>query len=132
VKLTKRQLAARFLDALEVGTAPLAPLAAGLVAVAVQAGYTSDDLASLVAAVETQLQTRYASAEIQLTTARVLPAKTLRDIAAQVAVAAGLRHHSYTHHVDRSLLGGFEARAGDVRLRDSIRSNLEALEVRHG
>lgn len=130
MKITKRQLAARFVDALD--TAPVADLATALVAVAVTAGYDHDDLAALIAAVEQELQTRFNWGEVQLTTAHVLSAEALQTLAARVADSAGLKRFSYTHSVNAALLGGFDAQAGDLAFHASIRDELAPLEARHG
>jgi F0F1-type ATP synthase delta subunit len=130
MKITKRQLAARFVDALD--TAPASDLATAAVEVAVAAGYDHDDLAELVGAVLLELQTRFGAAEVRLTTAHTLPADALEALAAKVAAAADLKHFSYTHTVNPDLLGGFEAQAGDLAFHTSIRDNLATFEVNHG
>ena len=130
MKLTKRQLAARFVDA--VDSTPAAPLAVAAVEIAVAAGYDHDDLLALVAAVQQELQARYGIAEIQLTTAHELPTEALEALATRVAAVADLKRFSYAHHVDPELLGGFEAQAGDLTFHTSIRERLTQLEVAHG
>lgn len=130
MKLTKRQLAARFVDAL--GTLPVSALSTALVELAVTAGYDHDDLAALVSAVEQELQTRFGVAEIMLTTAHELPADALKALADNVAAVANLKTFSYRHGINPDLLGGFEAQAGDLSFHNSIRARLNALEAQRG
>lgn len=130
MKLSKRQLAARYVDALE--TTPVAPLTTAIVELAVEAGYDHDDLVGLVAAVEQELQTRYGLAEVRVTTAHTLSAAALDALAATIAKRADLHGFSYSHRVDPELLGGFEAQAGDLSFHNSIRGRLKALEVGRG
>lgn len=130
MKITKRQLAARFVDALD--TAPASDLATAAVEVAVAAGYDHDDLAELVEAVLLELQTRFGTAEVRLTIAHTLPADALEALAVKVAATAELKHFSYTHTVNPELLGGFEAQAGDLAFHSSIRDSLASLEASRG
>lgn len=122
MKATKRQLAARFVDA--IGAHPLPELAAGLIAAAAESGYAKRDIPALLGAVEHEIRRRYGAVEVQLATAHELPEATLQELAGQVADRAGAEHYSYKHTVDPALLGGFEAIAGGVAVRDSIRFNL--------
>lgn len=130
MRLTKRQLAARFVDGL--GAVPVEALSTALVELAVTAGYDHDDLAGLVSAVEQELQTRFGVAEIKLTTAHELPADALNALAGKVAAVAGLNAFRYRHTIDPDLLGGFEAQAGDLSFHNSIRARLKALEAGRG
>jgi F0F1-type ATP synthase delta subunit len=125
-KITKRELAARFVDLL--GAQPLADLCTATMQIAVEAGYARD-LPSVVAAIEQELQQRSQAVEVRLTTARELPAAIQRTLAAAVAKEAGAEQYSVTHQVDPAILGGFEATAGDTVVRGSIRSNLVKLGV---
>lgn len=129
-QITKRQLAARFVDALD--TQPLPQLAAAFMAAAETAGYDLDtERDSLVAMVEYELQARRGAVEVRLTTAHDLPLATARELAAQVASRVGARYHSLAHAIDPGLVGGFEARAGDSTVYASVRAGLAELEARH-
>ena len=127
--ITRRQLAARFVDAL--GSRPLPELAAGLMEAAIAAGH-GRQLESLITTVEYELQARYGAVEVRLTTAHELPAAALDELASRVAAIVGASSHSSTHRVDAELIGGFEAEAGDSVTRGSIRSNLTSLGAHNG
>lgn len=121
-KVSKRHLAVRFVDLLD--TEPLTDLASGLVAAAFEAGYTQRDIPALVAAVEHELRLRKSAVEVQITTARATSDEQLQQIAAEVAAQAGAQHFSIADRVNPELLGGFEAEADGVTVRNSIRSQL--------
>lgn len=122
MKITRRQLAARFVDM--VGDQPLPELATAFMEVARAAGYGERDVPALMAAVERELHRRHGAVEVRLTTAHELPKAELQALAGAVADAAGADSHTFTHRVDPELLGGFEATADGTSIRDSIRFNL--------
>lgn len=129
VRLSKRALAAQFVDQLQ--HQDLQTLAAATMQLAADQGY-SDQLPSLVAAIEQELLSRHQVAEIQITTAHDLDRTELNQIVEALAQQANLESYSYTHRVQPELIGGFEAKIGDQVIRDTIQHKLTQLGVVHG
>lgn len=125
----KRTLAAQFVDQLD--SYELGDLATATVQLAADNGY-GDQIDSLIQAIEQEIIRRHHTGEIQLTTAHELPQDQLDRIASALAEQAGLSHCSYKHQVDPELIGGFEARVGDLVVRDTIQYKLTKLGVTHG
>lgn len=128
-KLSKRALAAQFVDQLE--HQPLEGLAAATMQLAADNGY-SNQVDSLVQAIEQEIIRRHQTAEIAITTAHELAPAELDQIAAALAKQAGLSHYSYTNQVKPELIGGFEARVGDHVVRDTVQHKLTKLGAIHG
>lgn len=130
MKPTRRQLAVQFVAVL--GSVPTSRLAKALIEAALDAGWTKRDLPSLITAVEHELHRRHSVIEVRLRTAHKLPESVLNSLAEEVAAEAKADQYAYTHTVDPSLLGGFEAETDGLAIRSSIRHSLKQSGVFNG
>ncbi len=125
-KVTLRQLAERYVDVLTDANA--GPASEALMAAAREAGYGPGDLPALTAAVEQALLAGHGAVHIELTTAHDVSSGQLDQLASEVAKAAGAQSYSVDHRVDPQLLGGYEARAGQLAIHNSIQYRLKGLQ----
>lgn len=158
MKLTYRQLAARFAEALAPGSLPadserlsaagsngqtgpssfaeagkkpsVGDLATATVQLAHEAGLT--DTAALIAAIEQELLSHYGAAEVQVATAHKLSATQVAELSDSIAKVIGARQVSTVTSEDPDLIGGFEATAAGYAVHGSIQSSLKTVGAQHG
>lgn len=152
MKLTYRQLAARFAEALaedsqtatsvasssKSASASSSPrkasdvgsLAVATVQLAHEAGLT--DIGALIAAIEQELLSHYGAAEVQVATAHKLSATQVAELSDSIAKVIGARQVSTVTSEDPDLIGGFEATAAGYAVHGSIQSSLKTVGAQHG